>query len=86
MNTTPQYWNTELVFRVDEDTGAWIPWYLDGACVGFTRLFSPMVEEPSKYFGGKLAQGILLREDWKSGFGVEFSIEMKAAPPSTGKD
>lgn len=64
---------------MDENTGIWKPWYVSGACVCFTTLYGSMAVEPSDNFGAKLAQAIILGEDWKSGMGVEFDFMVKTA-------
>lgn len=64
---------------MEDISGIWAPFYVNGACVNFTAVFGEMSTGPCEYFGAKLTKAIILGENWKSGLNLEFEISMKAA-------
>ncbi|MCJ1467039.1 hypothetical protein MMC07_005661 [Pseudocyphellaria aurata] len=72
------YWKTEMKFEIEEGTGIWKPFYLNGACVHFDPLSDTACIQQCDYFGAKLAQEILLGEEWRPGIGLEFQLTTKS--------
>lgn len=71
----------EMSFDVDvnELAGFWNPGHFYGGCVCWKTLVDSDALGPIEYFGAKLAQEIILSGAWKTGYGVEFTVEMKSA-------
>lgn len=66
-----------MAFKIEQDTGIWKPFFLDGACVRFSALRGRACRKQCDHFGAKLAQEILVGREWRPGVGLEFRLTAK---------